>query len=295
MVRASTSPERVCAIVVTHNRRELLQRALSALRAQERPPEQILVVDNASTDGTADMVREEFGDLSLLALGTNVGGAGGFHQGMRWAHERGFDWLWLMDDDTLAEPDALGALLRGAARAPGGPPLLVTSAVLWKDDRLHPMNAPVGRWRSRSAIAQGAAAGLLAVRYATFVSVAVRREAVDRYGLPLAHFFIWGDDVEFTARVLRREAGYLVPESRVRHWTATPHPAATPTSDRFYYHARNSLLILRGSCFDAVERLDYGRYLARSIVEYLRVNRGDRRRLALLARALRDGLTQATR
>jgi GT2 family glycosyltransferase len=282
--------ERVCAIVVTYNRRELLRRCLQALDAQRRPADAILVVDNASSDGSSDMVGAEFPHVQRLRLDENLGGAGGFHRGLQWAHAAGYDWLWVMDDDTFAEPDSLRALLAGAARAPDGPPLLVASQVRWKDDRLHPMNAPVPRWRWRGRLAVGAGSGLLLLRYATFVSVALRREAIDRFGLPLPGFFIWGDDVEFTARVLRREPGYLVPESRVRHWTETPHAPATVTSDRFYYHARNSLLLLRGSCFSPLERLDYGRYYLRTLAEYLRANRRDRRRLALLARAIRDGL-----
>jgi GT2 family glycosyltransferase len=286
--------ERVCAVVVTYNRRELLGRCLDALHAQERRIDEVVVVDNASEDGTAAMVRERFPEVNLLALTENVGGAGGFHRGMSWAYERGHDWLWLMDDDTLAEPDSLRRLLAGAARAPRRA-LLVSSRVLWKDERLHPMNAPVGRWRSPADVAEGVAHALLALRYVTFVSVAVRREAIDRFGLPQARFFIWGDDVEYTARVLRDAPGYLVPDSRVHHWTNSPHTAATPTSDRFYYHARNSLLILRGDCFTPIERFDYGRFYLRTIVEYLRHNRADRRRLALLARGIRDGLTLPVR
>ncbi len=282
-------------MVVTRNRRELLRRCLTALAEQARPVDETLVVDNASDDGTAAMVGEEFERVSLLRLDENVGGAGGFHRGMAWAYERGYDWLWLMDDDTLATADSLRTLLAGAARAPAGPPLIVSSQVLWKDERLHPMNAPVGRWRSRRDVAEGVAHGLLALRYATFVSVAVRREAIERFGLPQARFFIWGDDVEFTARVLRDAPGYLVPESRVYHWTETPHRAATPTSDRFYYHARNSLLLLRGDCFTPIERVDYARYYARTVLEFIRVNRRDPRRLAILARGIRDGLSEPAR
>jgi GT2 family glycosyltransferase len=282
--------ERVCAVVVTHNRRELLRRCLAALGAQDRPVDEIVVVDNASTDGSAEMVRGDFPSVELLALTENLGGAGGFHRGIERAHSRGHDWLWLMDDDTLVQPDTLSTLLAGAARAPGGAPPLVASQVRWKDGRLHPMNEPAPRRRRPAELAEGAAQGLLALRYATFVSVAVRREAVDRCGLPLERFFIWGDDVEFTARVLREEPGYLVPESVVHHWTEDPHAPANPQSDRFYYHARNSLLILRGSSLSPVERLDYGRYLARSIWQYVAVNRRDRRRWRLLGRALRDGM-----
>jgi GT2 family glycosyltransferase len=145
----------VCAVVVTHDRRELLRQCLSALQAEQRPAEGILVVDNASSDGTPEMVRTEFPRAELLRLPANVGGAGGFCRGIERAHARGYDWLWLMNDDTIANGESLANLLAGAARAPGGPPLLVSSQVRWKDERLHPMNIPVPRWRSGRDVADG--------------------------------------------------------------------------------------------------------------------------------------------
>jgi rhamnopyranosyl-N-acetylglucosaminyl-diphospho-decaprenol beta-1,3/1,4-galactofuranosyltransferase len=277
-------------VVVTRDRRELLRRCLTALTTQVRPPDEILVVDNNSSDGTREMVSAAFPGVALCRLERNLGGAGGFHRGIAWAYAHGYDWLWLMDDDTIVRDDTLEALLGGAARAPDGPPLLVASQVRWKDERLHPMNAPVPRWRWRRELSQGIAHGLLLLRYVTFVSVAIHRSAVDRFGLPLEHYFIWGDDVEYTARVLRGETGYLVPESVAYHWTPSPHPAATPTSDRFYYHARNTLLLLRGSSMSPIERVDYGRYYLRTIRQYVRVNRRDRRRLGMLVRGVRDGM-----
>ena len=71
----------VAAVVVTWNRRELLREALAALRAQTLPPVCIVVVDNASTDGTDELLREEaeHGDLDVVRLGKNTGGAGGFN------------------------------------------------------------------------------------------------------------------------------------------------------------------------------------------------------------------------
>ncbi|HLY50766.1 MAG TPA: glycosyltransferase family 2 protein [Solirubrobacteraceae bacterium] len=291
----SRQPERVCAIVVTRDRRDMLSRCLSALREERRAPDAVLVVDNASSDGTAEMVQDEFPEAEMLRLTTNVGGAGGFSRGMKRAHAEGYDWLWLMDDDTIASGNTLGPLLAGAARAPHGRPLLVCSQVRWKDERLHPMNIPVPHWRWRSELAEGVADGLLLLRYTTFVSVAIHRQAIDRFGLPLERYFIWGDDVEFTARVLRDDVGYLVADSVAYHWTPSPHPPATPTSDRFYYHARNSLWLLRGSSLTGRERFSYARYYLRTLAEFLRVNRRKPRRWALLARALRDGLQGETR
>lgn len=289
--RPAARQERVCAVVVTFNRQELLRRCLTALEEQRRPLDELLVVDNASTDGTSSMVAEEFPRAELLTLAENEGGAGGFHRGLAWAHARGHDWFWLMDDDTFAEPDSLEALLAGGQRAPGGhPPLVLASRVLWKDERLHPMNMPTARWRWRGRLAEGVGHGLLLLRNATFVSVAVRREAIDRFGLPLSHYFLWSDDVEFTSRILRDEPGYLVPESRVYHWTREPHTAVSASGDRFYYHVRNVLLLLRGTSLEWVERLDFGRYYVRTLREYVRTRRPRRAALALVARGLRDGL-----
>jgi rhamnopyranosyl-N-acetylglucosaminyl-diphospho-decaprenol beta-1,3/1,4-galactofuranosyltransferase len=289
-LQADPGSQRVCAIVVTRNRRELLRRCLQALARQEHPVDQVMVVDNASDDGTSVMMRSEFGHVALLELAENTGGSGGFFHGMSWAHERGYDWLWLMDDDTIPDDDALRMLLAGAARAPGGTPLLVGSSVRWKDGRLHPMNLGLPRWRSPARLAEGVAHRLLLMRYMTFVSVAVHRRAVDRFGLPLPHYFVSGEDVEFTARVLRDEPGYVVPESRVYHWTPEPHAPDSVTGERFYYQARNSLLLLRGSAFRPIERFDYGRWFLRTVRRYLCTHWRDARGLGILARAFFDGM-----
>jgi rhamnopyranosyl-N-acetylglucosaminyl-diphospho-decaprenol beta-1,3/1,4-galactofuranosyltransferase len=293
--QAESGTQRVCAVVVTRNRSELLRRCLTAVGDQTRPVDQVLVVDNASEDGTPGMVQDEFASVALLELDHNVGGAGGFFRGMSWGHDRGYDWLWLMDDDTFPQEDALEELLAGAARAPAGRPLLVASTVLWKDGTPHPMNLGLPRWRWPAELAEGLAQGLLLMRYVTFVSVAIHREAIDRFGLPLPHYFIWGDDVEFTARILRQERGFLVPESRVYHWTREPKAPAVETGERFYYHVRNSLFLLRGNAFSPSERLAYGRWYLRTLLRYVVNTRGDRRALAILARGIRDGLAREVR
>src|SRR3712207_6443796 len=235
------SSDTVCAVVVTHNRRALLEECLRAVGAQTRRPDHVLVVDNASTDGTPDLVRSRYPDTELVALTENGGGAGGFHAGMRAAHERGFAWLWLMDDDTIPAPDALERLLAPLRDLGGLPrPDILASRVVWSDGDLHPKNLPFPRVDdpSKRALVDAAAHGLLLIRAATFVSILVSAAAIDRHGLPHAHYFTWGDDGEFTARVLRDGAGYLVPGSVVHHKTA--HKASVFTaSPQYYYELRN--------------------------------------------------------
>jgi rhamnopyranosyl-N-acetylglucosaminyl-diphospho-decaprenol beta-1,3/1,4-galactofuranosyltransferase len=283
-----------CAIVVTYNRRALLQECLQALRDQTHPPDEVIVVDNASTDGTAAMVRERFPEMTLEALRENVGGAGGFHRGLGLGHERGHDWLWLMDDDTIPSPGALAALLAGLARAPERPAML-SSQVQWTDGTLHPMNYPHPRWRSPAALVDAASHGLVLIRSNTFVSLLVARETVDRSGLPQAEYFIWGEDTEYTTRALRHSAGYLVPESVVLHKTRTPYTAVEDTSGRFYYHVRNTLLLLRGSGFSPLERLSFAKIYVRSMQRYLARNRWSPQALRLVGRGLVHGLTGPVR
>ncbi|NEA24671.1 glycosyltransferase, partial [Actinomadura bangladeshensis] len=78
---AAAAAVSVTAVVVTFDRRELLAEALAALAAQQRAPDRIIVVDNASGDGTAAMVRDRFPGVDLLELPRNIGGAGGFSAG----------------------------------------------------------------------------------------------------------------------------------------------------------------------------------------------------------------------
>jgi rhamnopyranosyl-N-acetylglucosaminyl-diphospho-decaprenol beta-1,3/1,4-galactofuranosyltransferase len=277
----------VCAVVVTHNRRDLLTECLDRLQGQSRPPDSVLVVDNASTDGTAGMLAER-GGVQVERLTDNVGGAGGFKHGLEVAHRAGYDWLWLLDDDTFVEEGCLGELLAGIGRAPNRPSVM-SSVVRWRDSSLHPMNGPWLRNR-RGELAVAADSRLAPIRAATFVSTMVHKDAVDRHGLPPGHYFVWLDDIQYTARILREEHGYVVPDSVALHWTPQPYNTVTDTRERFYLKVRNHLWLLRGPSFRGRERLGYAISLVRAIVTYLKRSPSRMQALRTVLRGVRDGL-----
>jgi rhamnopyranosyl-N-acetylglucosaminyl-diphospho-decaprenol beta-1,3/1,4-galactofuranosyltransferase len=253
---------RVTAVVVTYNRRELLLESLAAVHAQTRPADAVIVVDNASADGTAAAVRGRYPSVQLTELARNTGGAGGFAGGLALALDGGADLVWLMDDDTVPEPDALRAMLDARARYPAQT-ALIASRVLWTDGRAHPMNTPRAKpFASRAERLSAAAAGCLPIRSASFVSVLVDASVCRQRGLPQADYFLWNDDFEFTARLLRGNIGLLCPASVVVHKTATFGSTDADPGQRFFYEVRNKIWMLRARSPVAplapLERVLYG-------------------------------------
>jgi GT2 family glycosyltransferase len=100
---------RILAQVVTFNDAEVVDRALGAIRRQTRPPDAIVVVDNASTDGTLDRIFPK--DVTVVRNSTNLGMGGAIGIGFARATEQEFDWIWMLDPDSVPEPDALANLL----------------------------------------------------------------------------------------------------------------------------------------------------------------------------------------
>lgn len=256
----STSPvrPRVVAVVVAYNRRDLLAEVLSALAAQRHPLARVVVVDNASTDDSADVVRAAGELVDLVPLERNTGGAGGFAAGMAVALDRHApDWLWLMDDDTVPAEDALEAMLAAVAASEF---VAAGSRVVWTDGTEHPMNTPRAKpFVSRDERAAAERRGGIPIRSTSFVSMLVRADVVREVGLPIADYFIWNDDFEYSTRVLRGRRGIHVPGSVVVHKTKVLGSTDVDPGARFYYEVRNKLWMFRHSrSLSPFEKLVYG-------------------------------------
>lgn len=210
----------VAAIVVTYNRQAKVGNTLDHILAQTRSPDWIIVVDNASTDGTEKVLARYCTDHRVIVhrLRRNMGGAGGFFAGMSRGYEIGADFVWLMDDDCYPHPDALEELEMGLAKAEEAmamPLSYACSLVKFIDGEICEMNNPGTTWDWGRLMALGQQSVL--VTHCSFVSVLFPRRVLTRFGLPLKEYFIWFDDQEYTYRVTRAAPGVQCLHSVVVH------------------------------------------------------------------------------
>lgn len=192
---------KVTAVVVTYNRRPLLQRTVAALRAQSRPLDAIIVIDNGSTDGTEDWLAGQEGLTAIRQ--DNCGGSGGFHRGMAEAMCTDTDWIWCMDDDVFPRPECLERLLDEAGRHPEtgilAPRRLQAGRIFCHDFTAYNLTRPfasmyAGRLSKRHIDRPTPIAGT------AFEGPLIRRDVVERIGLPNRELFIFCDDTDYCLR-----------------------------------------------------------------------------------------------
>jgi rhamnopyranosyl-N-acetylglucosaminyl-diphospho-decaprenol beta-1,3/1,4-galactofuranosyltransferase len=239
---------KILAAVVTHNRSALLARCVDALRAQTRPADHILVINNASTDDTEPMLRAR--GVNFITQG-NVGGAGGFNRAIAHALDHGFDAVWLMDDDGYPGSDALERL---AGRLRPGVSC-VSSVVLREDDPenfvfpfpvLDRAGFPVifSRRRKLGSLAQLRARspdGTYPFAH-FFNGCLISVEAIRKVGNIETDYFIAGDEVDYLMRL--RSAGAILSDLSAHHF----HPDVTqrPLNEgKVYYYVKNSFILHR--------------------------------------------------
>lgn len=227
---------KILAIIVTFNRKDLLRECLDNLLKQNYSSFDILVVDNCSTDGTKDLIDEYIHEKRVMYnnTGKNIGGAGGFSTGIKIGVNKEYEYLWVMDDDTIVQDNALDAFMDTIKLLDNDFGFLC-SDVRWIDGNPCAMNIPNvdGKWYCKSEFLEE---GLLAVQQCSFVSCFFKTEIVKKIGLPIKEFFIWGDDAEYTKRISTRYPSYFVSKSRVIHKMGSniPTDISQDSADRLF-------------------------------------------------------------
>ena len=199
-----TSTHSVASITVATNAAHLLPRQLDALKRQSKKLDEIVVVDNASTDNTVDMLASKYPEVKVLSLPENGGVGGGYAAGLAYAAiSKKYSWAWLLDDDSVPPPDALQKLFEGlqyldsTAQTAILAPLCVDSktstsypGLSWQGGRLVP--TPGDPSQPITFVDCVISSGSL-----------VRREAVEAVGMPRVDFFMDFVDYEYCLRLRR--------------------------------------------------------------------------------------------
>jgi rhamnosyltransferase len=199
---------RVLALIFSFNDADVIEHTIAAIACQTRPADDILLVDNASTDGTLDQPGVK--DVTVLRHAENLGASGAVCAGFRYALEHDYDWIWTFDADAAPEPDALEKLLDLYASWPSslqnetafvaclhrnsldGEPLYYRSRVLGRYG-----------WRPAKPIPEQR---YYPCHFTTWSGALYRVAAVRRIGLPNPDYFAdWGE-AEYGYRIMK--AGY---------------------------------------------------------------------------------------
>lgn len=193
--------DRVAAVVPTLDRIHDLTNCLDAIAAQSRVPDATYVVDNGSSDGTAEAIAARK-EVELVAAGVRLGAPGAFASGIRRAFAAEMTWVWLLDDDCVPATRALEELLAtaGPDRAAAG----AAPTVVFGDGR----REAGWHWgaRAQAGDCQSPNVGAGDVDWAPFAGLLLRRGACEQVGEVRADYFLWHADVEYGLRL--RSAGW---------------------------------------------------------------------------------------
>lgn len=187
---------KIAAVIVTYNRLDMLQDCLQALSAQTHPLTDIIVINNGSTDGTADWLDQQ-SQLTVIHQG-NSGSAGGFYTGIKAADERGYDWIWIMDDDGYPALNSLEQLLAASIKRPE---INVWGCIVM--DRDKPGQLAFECAAITNAIGEIDASIEFIDNWAPFFNgILLSGSTIKKIGYPNPGLFIWGDEFDYYERVI---------------------------------------------------------------------------------------------
>ncbi len=249
----ASSMEKVIAVIVTYNRQQLLSNCINALQNQTRKVDKILVINNGSTDETSNWLQTQ--DRIDHISQENVGSAGGFYTGIKTAYEKGYNWMWLMDDDGYPKEDALEKLLEDD----GEELLLRNCAVIDKEDK----KSFVWKTLNYKNIDEVKSKVIQNIAH-PFNGTLLHRRIVERVGFPNPRLFLWGDETEYYYRIIKKNAIPFCTITGSIHY----HPATSfsykqewdyKSGWKMYYYIRNRFHVHR-SKFSAALPVAYMMY-----------------------------------
>lgn len=206
---------KIAAVVVTYNRLELLRECIQSLRNQTQKLDEIFIINNSSTDGTIEWLNSQT-DLTVITQ-ENSGSAGGQYTGIKTAFEKGYDWLWCLDTDVIADKNALLEFFKAIEKINDEVGFL-SSTIYYKSGELCFINIPY--LNTEQAIVNSFIKNnCIEIISSSFGSLLIKNDVIRKIGFPDKRFFIWGDDVDYSFRIITAGyKGFLVKDSTAIHY-----------------------------------------------------------------------------
>ncbi len=205
-----TAAPKVAAVVVNFNGKDVTRQAVESLRRMTYPNFDLVVLDNASTDGSPEALARDFPDLLQVQVEVNRGSSSGYAAGFRWAFEHGYDYVLLLNNDIEVEPGMLTELVNLAAADPQigcvGPKCYFHGdrQRLWSAGGILRFRESITRERGYGVIDHGQYDRDADVDYVNGCAILIRRAAAEAAGAWDDLFFICVDDADFCTRVKRQ-------------------------------------------------------------------------------------------
>ncbi len=225
--------KKVTVVMVTYNRRDIVQQALDCLQKQTYPIYNIVVVDNHSSDDTLEVLYQRKENDSRIEIVTSIENSGfgaGLGLGMNWAKDNLVnDFIWMMDDDSYPVPDALELLMKNI-------------------NELHFDILGLFGYRMKlgSKIRILPNGNSEDVDFILVDNALIKMETVKKIGVPSGEFFMMCEDYEYCLRI--KDAGYklgVIQNNHVQRLNLGSQKFSKATLWRGYYHSRNHLIILK--------------------------------------------------
>lgn len=310
---------KVLVVMVTYNRKNLLKNALESIFNQTKPVSGVLILDNASNDGTED-VLQKFGFLSRdqdINDGTfikrssgntrlyyyrnsvNTGGAGGFSKAVELAKELDYDYLWIMDDDVRPVENCLENLLTVAHDCNIGAVVPNRNCQNFED---YPtveldLNSTFKYFmkKRKKKIYPPFSEKVYSIKTFAFEGPLIDMEIVKKVGIPRAEYFLLYDDTDYAQRILQYTDILFVTSAYLERQLPVPKSKKNKKISytwKDYYSIRNNMIFDReyGKTFGA-------KYISpRLMFIHLLINsiRGENRKnnLNIVLRAHRDAVSK---
>ena len=178
----------VFVFIVTYNKLKSLKRVVECVKKQSAHIDRIFVINNSSTDGTEEWLSTVMG-ISVIKQ-ENLGGAGGFHTGIKTCYELGADWIWMMDDDVFPHDDCLASLLKFTNVSE-----CINTTRYWADGGYVPQIFRYDIDRNHSyELKPDFTKDYIKINTCCFEGLLISRNLVSKIGYPDKRFFVAFDD-----------------------------------------------------------------------------------------------------